>query len=82
MGTSSDPDRVTGEPDGSISYHAPRTAGDSETADPLAALERAFIDEFLASRGCTVRSIVGLPPGDREPLLCAAATFATLKLAD
>jgi hypothetical protein len=46
------------------------------------ALLLLVIDEFLASRGCTVRSIAGLPRGDREPLLRAAAAFATLNLAE
>jgi hypothetical protein len=49
---------------------------------PHAALEAAFIDEFLAKRGFTLRSVDRLPPGDRQALLRAAATFATLKLAE
>ena len=66
------------------------TAGDArvgpranaELRERHAILERAFIDEFLAKRGYTLQSVDRLPPGDREPLLRAAATFATLKLAE
>lgn len=54
----------------------------TELKEPHAALEHAFIDEFLAERGYTLRSINRLPPGDRDPLLRAAAAFATLKLAE
>lgn len=53
----------------------------SELKEPHATLENAFIDEFLATRGYTVRSVNRLPPGDREPLLRAASRFASLKLA-
>ena len=80
MGTKSD----RGEP---RRPGAPNDAGDravpgAELNEPHAALERAFIDEFLAKRGYTLRSVDRLPPGDRDPLLRAAATFATLKLAE
>ena len=80
MSTNSDPRGGPRVPD------APHDAGDRATTDaewnePHGALERAFIDAFLARRGYTLRSIDRLPPGDREPLLRAAAAFATLKLA-
>jgi hypothetical protein len=45
-------------------------------------LERALIDEYLASRGHTLRSMDDLPPAEREPLLRAATASATLKLAE
>jgi hypothetical protein len=79
MGTDSDPDRKCHVPDAT-----PTGEGNSEAAsnEPFATLERAFIDEFLARRGYTLRSIDRLPPGDREPLLRAAAAHATLKLAE
>jgi hypothetical protein len=50
--------------------------------EPYAALERAIIDEFLRARGHTLRSIDAMRPADREPLLRAAVTFATLRLAE
>ena len=53
----------------------------SELKEPHALLEKAFIDEFLATRGYTVRTVNRLPPGDREALLRAASRFASLKLA-
>jgi hypothetical protein len=58
--------------------HEPAT----EPRVPEATLEAALIDEFLARRGYTLRSINRLPPADREPLLRAAASFATLRLAE
>jgi hypothetical protein len=45
-------------------------------------LERALIDEYLASRCHTLRSIDDLPQAEREPLLRAATASATLKLAE
>lgn len=48
---------------------------------PLAALERALIDEFLKKLGHTLRSVDALPPGERNRLLRAATAFATAQLA-
>jgi hypothetical protein len=53
-----------------------------ELKEPRWALENAFIDEFLATRGYTLHSINRLPPGDRDPLLRAALRFASLRLAE
>lgn len=79
MGTNSDPDRKSHVPDATPTGEG-NSAADSK--ERFAALERAFIDEFLARRGYTLRSVDRLPPGDREPLLRAAAGYATLKLAE
>ena len=46
------------------------------------ALERAFIDGYLAERGHTLRSLAELPPPEREPLLRAAVQFASLRLTE
>ena len=53
-----------------------------EPRQGAAALEQAFIDEFLATRGCTLRSINRLPPGERECLLRAALRHASVRLAE
>lgn len=58
------------------------TAAPRRRQEPHAALERAMIDEFLRARGYTLRSIDAMRPADREPLLRAAVTFATLRLAE
>lgn len=79
MGINADPDREPRVPDETLRGEGSRA---TESHEPHAALERAFIDEFLASRGYTLRSIDRLPPGDREALLRAAAAHATLKLAE
>jgi len=69
-------------PDTSTSHDQPRAVHGSEITGLHTALERAFIDEYLASRGHTLRSIGDLPPAEREPLLRAATSAATLKLAE
>lgn len=56
--------------------------GRAELGQPDAALERALIEEFLATRGYTLRSVNRLPPGDRELLLRAAVQIASLRLAE
>ena len=45
-------------------------------------LECAFIDQFLAERGHTLRSLDTLPPAARRELLRRAASYATLRLAE
>jgi hypothetical protein len=68
-------------PDQSASHDAPST--DRSIIHALhTGLERALIDEYLASRGHTLRSIDDLPPAERQPLLRAATFAATLKLAE
>ena len=82
MGTDSDRRRDQRVP-------VPKPAGDgdaperrAESEEPKAALERAFIDEFLATRGYTLRSVDRLPLLERQALLRAAAASATLRLAE
>jgi hypothetical protein len=50
--------------------------------DPLAALERALIDEYLTLRGYTRRSAARLPVRDAASLLSAACEYASLRLAE
>jgi hypothetical protein len=50
--------------------------------DPLAALERALIDEFLTLRGYTRRSVAQLPVPEAASLLSAACEYASLRLAE
>ena len=50
--------------------------------EPHAALERAFIDEFLRRLGHTPCSLQRLPMNQQTTLFRAASTFATLKLAE
>jgi hypothetical protein len=50
--------------------------------DPLAALERRLIDEFLALRGFTRGSIARLPASEAALLLGAACEYASLRLAE
>jgi len=50
--------------------------------DPQGPLECALIDEFLAERGYTLRSVGRLPLPERRELLRRAASYATLRLAE
>lgn len=59
-----------------------RDVQEHELQEPQAVLERALIDEFLAERGYTLRSIASLPATERNLLLRGAAEWATLKLAE
>jgi hypothetical protein len=50
--------------------------------DPLAQLERAFIDEFLRLRGHTLATLGALPIPDAHALLKAASAYASGRLAE
>jgi hypothetical protein len=50
--------------------------------EPLAALERALIAEFLAERNHTLHSIVTLAADQQKALLRAASSYATLRLSE
>ena len=50
--------------------------------DPLATLERAFIDEFLRRRGHTQASVQGLQATERDALLTAASVYASGRLTE
>lgn len=49
--------------------------------DPLDVLERAFIDEFLRSRGYTPEVLQAMPKRAAQQVLAAAAEEASLLLA-
>ena len=50
--------------------------------DPQAALERAFIEEYLKTRGHSLRSLHDLPEDQVNALLRAASLYAATKLAE
>jgi hypothetical protein len=50
--------------------------------DPLAQLERAFIDEFLRQHGHTPATLAALPTIDAHDLLKAASSYASGRLAE
>jgi phosphoserine aminotransferase len=50
--------------------------------DPQAALERAFIEEYLKTRGQTLRSLHDLPEDQVTALLRSASLYAAIKLAE
>ena len=52
------------------------------STDTHGPLECALIDEFLAGRGQTLRSVDKLPPPERRELLRRAVSYATLRLAE
>ena len=52
------------------------------STDTHGPLECALIDEFLAGRGHTLRSVDKLAPAERRELLRRAASYATLRLAE
>jgi hypothetical protein len=54
---------------------------DVRSMDLHGPLECALIDEFLAERGHTRRSVDRLPLQERRDLLRRAASYATLRLA-
>ena len=50
--------------------------------DPQAQLERALIDEFLQTHGCSLATVNGKPPGERTNLLRQASLYAVTRLAE
>jgi hypothetical protein len=56
--------------------------GPARLRQPAAMLERALIEDFLATQGYTLQSVDRLPPQDREQLLRAAGQAASLRLAE
>lgn len=50
--------------------------------EPHAGLERALIAKFLAERGHTLTSLAVLATDERQALLRAAASYATLRLSE
>jgi phage-related protein len=50
--------------------------------DPQAALERAIIDDFLRSHGHDPRALWRLPTDQIKAVLCQAAQYAAIRLAE
>ena len=69
-------------PDQPAIHNQPATADRTVISGLHTTLERALIEEYLATRGQTLRSIDALPPAERDLLLRAATASATLKLAE
>ena len=69
-------------PDQPATHNQPGTADRTVISGLHTTLERALIEEYLATRGQTLRSIDDLPPAERDLLLRAATASATLKLAE
>lgn len=55
---------------------------DVRMEDPQAALERAFIEQYLRSRGQTLRSLHELPAEQVKALLKDATLYAATRLAE
>lgn len=81
MTTKVDRSPASQEPDRSTGQSQP-AAAQAVTNGLQSALERALIEEYLAGRGHTLRSLDALPPEERDAMLRAATTSATLKLAE
>ena len=67
---------VAGKPEGGVLAQA------EGIQEMQAALERALIDEYLREHGVTRASMAALPPERQAAIMRAAATFATLRLAE
>ena len=55
---------------------------ETTTGDPLSELERAFIIEFLHTRGHTLESARALPQADAHALLQEASIHASCRLTE
>lgn len=49
---------------------------------PQSALEKKFIEEYLAGKGQSLDSVHRLPPDEGRQLMREACTYASLKLAE
>ena len=63
---------------------APNTAPPDAPAveDPHARLEKAFIEEYLRSRGYTLKTLHGLPEELVKQLMTEASLYASAKLTE
>ena len=82
MNTKADRNLESRVPAGSPGPDEPVSTGRTGINGLQSGLERALIEEYLAARGHTLRSLAELPLVEREPMLRAATTSATLKLAE
>ena len=59
-----------------------RERAEMSLEDPQAPLERAFIDEFLQERGCSLQTVNQRPPEEGRKLLVQASQYALGRLAE
>jgi hypothetical protein len=50
--------------------------------DPMASLERAFMEEYLHNRGASLSTVHLRPPDEVRALLTASAQYAAVRLAE
>lgn len=56
--------------------------GSSPPEDPQAKLERAYLEEYLQSRGYSLKDIPQLPAEQAKALMVEACKYASTKLAE
>ncbi len=59
-----------------------RHADELVMEDPQAALERAYIEEYLRGQGYTLQSLQDLPEEEAKRLMIEASSYASAKLAE
>lgn len=59
-----------------------RERAETTLDDPQGRLERALIDEFLSTRGCTLSTVGQKPLAERDALLTEATQYAAGRLAE
>ena len=59
-----------------------RERAEAPLEDPQAGLERAFVDEFLKARGCSLSTVGQKPIAERQALLTQATQYALGRLAE
>ena len=59
-----------------------RERAETSIEDPEARLERAFIEEYLQERGCSLATIGSKPPAEQRLLLTQASQYALGRLAE
>lgn len=50
--------------------------------DPIAKLERAFLEEYLKAKGLSLHEVPALPEEIRKPIMTDACRYASTKLAE
>jgi hypothetical protein len=61
---------------------AMRERAERALEDPQAQLERAFIEEYLQQRGCSLATLSSKPPAERQELMIHATQYADMRLAE
>ena len=59
-----------------------RERAETSIEDPEASLERAFIEEYLQERGCSLSTIGTKPAAEQRLLLTQASQYALGRLAE